>query len=67
MTAATASADGRLRRSWDRFTQATSWTRPTSTEVGVVLKAGLAAGLAWALADLVTDIANPVLAPSPRW
>ena len=63
MTAATASADGRLRRSWDRFTQATSWTPPTSTEVGVVLKAGLAAGLAWALADLVTDIANPVLAP----
>jgi uncharacterized membrane protein YgaE (UPF0421/DUF939 family) len=63
MTAVTASTDGRLRRSWDRFTQATSWTRPTSTEVGVVLKAGLAAGLAWALADLVTDIANPVLAP----
>ena len=63
MTAATSSADGRLRRSWDRFTQATSWTRPTSTEVGVVLKAGLAAGVAWALADLLTDIANPVLAP----
>ncbi len=48
---------------WDRIAHRFSWTRPTSTEVGVVIKAGLAAGLAWWLASLVTDISNPVLAP----
>ena len=40
-----------------------SWTRPTSTEVGIVLKAGLAAGLAWWVASLITDVRNPLLAP----
>ena len=48
---------------WDRIAHTFSWTRPTSTEVGVVIKAGLAAGLAWWLASLVTDVSNPVLAP----
>ena len=54
---------GRLRRWWSRFTEAVSWTRPTSTEVGIVLKAGLAAGLAWGVASLVTDVSSPLLAP----
>jgi uncharacterized membrane protein YgaE (UPF0421/DUF939 family) len=54
---------GRLSRWWSRFTEAVSWTRPTSTEVGIVLKAGLAAGLAWGVASLVTDVSSPLLAP----
>ena len=35
---------------------AVSWTPPTSTELGVVAKSGLAAGLAWSIAVLVTDV-----------
>jgi uncharacterized membrane protein YgaE (UPF0421/DUF939 family) len=42
---------------------AVSWTRPTSTEIGVVLKSGLAAGLSWWIAGLVTGVPDPVLAP----
>jgi uncharacterized membrane protein YgaE (UPF0421/DUF939 family) len=42
---------------------AVSWTRPTSTEIGVVVKSGLAAGLSWWIAGLVTDVPDPVLAP----
>jgi uncharacterized membrane protein YgaE (UPF0421/DUF939 family) len=51
---------GELRR---RVREAVSWTRPTSTEVGIVAKSGLAAGLAWWVARTVTDVADPVLAP----
>ena len=53
----------RLTQWWDRISHAVSWTRPTSTEIGVVVKAGLAAGLSWWLASLVTDVTHPVLAP----
>ena len=42
---------------------AISWTRPTSTEIGVVAKSGLAAGLSWWIAGLVTGVPDPVLAP----
>ena len=56
-------ASGRLQRWWERVADAVSWTRPTSTEIGTVLKSGLAAGLAWWIAGLVTDVPNPVLAP----
>jgi hypothetical protein len=48
----------RLRRAWRTM----EWAPPTSTEIGVVLKAGLAAAVAWWLAVVVTDIAEPVLA-----
>jgi uncharacterized membrane protein YgaE (UPF0421/DUF939 family) len=63
VTASPDREDSRLRRRWRRFAEAISWTRPTSTEVGIVLKAGLAAGLAWGIARLVTDVPNPLLAP----
>ena len=53
---------GRLRRLWLRLAHAVSWTRPTSTELGVVAKSGLAAGLAWWIALLVTGVSDPVLA-----
>jgi uncharacterized membrane protein YccC len=39
-----------------------AWTPPTSTEIGTVAKAGLAAGLAWWVAGEVTGVAGPVLA-----
>ena len=42
---------------------AASWTPPTSTEIGVIAKSGLAAGLSWSIAGLVTDVPDPVLAP----
>ena len=41
---------------------AVSWTPPTSTEVGTVAKAALAAGLAWGLAVTVTDLPAAVVA-----
>ncbi len=53
---------GRLQRLWLRLAHAVSWTRPTSTEVGVVAKSGLAAGLAWWIALTVTGVSDPVLA-----
>ena len=53
---------GRLRRRWEAVQRAVSWTAPTSTEIGVVAKSALAAGLAWAIARLVTDVTDPVLA-----
>jgi uncharacterized membrane protein YccC len=40
------------------------WTRPTTAEIAVVLKAGLAAGISFSLARIVTDVANPLLAPA---
>jgi uncharacterized membrane protein YgaE (UPF0421/DUF939 family) len=40
-----------------------SWTPPTSTEIGTVVKSALAAGVAWWLAGVVTDVPDPVLAP----
>ncbi len=42
---------------------AVSWTRPTSTEMATVAKSGLAAGLSWWIATVVTDVPGPVLAP----
>jgi uncharacterized membrane protein YgaE (UPF0421/DUF939 family) len=38
------------------------WTPPTSTEIGVVVKSALAAGVAWWIAGLVTGEGTPVLA-----
>jgi uncharacterized membrane protein YgaE (UPF0421/DUF939 family) len=60
---ATQPAGSRVRQLWPRVVQAVSWTRPTSTEIGVVAKSGLAAGLSWWIAGLVTDVPDPVLAP----
>ena len=45
-----------------RLTSSVTWTPPTSTEIGVVAKSGLAAGLAWWIADAATGVGNPVLA-----
>jgi uncharacterized membrane protein YgaE (UPF0421/DUF939 family) len=42
---------------------AVSWTTPTSTEIGVVAKSGLAAGLSWWIARVVTGVPGPALAP----
>jgi len=41
-----------------------SWTRPTRTEIFVVLKAGLAAGVSFSVARWVTNVPNPLLAPA---
>ena len=41
---------------------AVTWTPPTSTEIGTVLKSGLAAGISWPLAQAVTGVGDPVLA-----
>jgi uncharacterized membrane protein YgaE (UPF0421/DUF939 family) len=51
-----------LEGQWRRLADAVAWTRPTSTEIGVVAKSGLAAGLAWWIAGYVTDVPDPVLA-----
>ena len=61
--AAHAHRGGRLRERWRDLARAVSWTPPTSTEVGVVIKSGLAAGLSWLVAESVTDVPAPVLAP----
>jgi uncharacterized membrane protein YgaE (UPF0421/DUF939 family) len=50
-------------RLWQRLVEAVSWTPPTSTEIGVVAKSALAAGLSWWLAGRVSGVPNPVLAP----
>ena len=52
----------RGRRLWERVAHAVSWTPPTSTEIGTVVKSGLAAGLSWGIARAVTDAPDPVLA-----
>ncbi len=54
---------GRARRLWERLARSVSWTPPTSTELGTVAKCGLAAGLSWWIAGVVTDVPDPVLAP----
>jgi hypothetical protein len=46
-----------------RLIRAVSWTTPTSTEIGLIAKSGLAAGLSWWVALVVTDVSAPVLAP----
>src|SRR6185436_1225736 len=38
------------------------WTRPTSTQIGLVVKSAIAAGVAWAVAGQVTGVGSPVLA-----
>jgi uncharacterized membrane protein YgaE (UPF0421/DUF939 family) len=53
----------RLRDRWQRLRDARSWAPPTSTEVGTVAKSALAAGVAWWVASIVTDVPDPVLAP----
>ena len=53
----------RIRALWRRIAKAVSWTRPTSTEIATVAKSGLAAGLSWWLASVVTNIPDAVLAP----
>jgi uncharacterized membrane protein YgaE (UPF0421/DUF939 family) len=53
----------RVRRQWQRAADAVSWTAPTSTEIATVAKSGLAAGLSWWIATVVTDGPGPVLAP----
>jgi hypothetical protein len=40
-----------------------SRTPPTSTELGLIAKSGLAAGLSWWVALVLTDVPTPVLAP----
>ena len=52
----------RVQRLWQRVAHAVSWTPPTSTELGVVAKSGLAAGLAWWVALAITGVSDPVLA-----
>jgi uncharacterized membrane protein YgaE (UPF0421/DUF939 family) len=56
------SSRARAVRAWQRLASEVTWTRPTWTELGTVAKAGLAAGLAWWLAHVVTDEPSPVLA-----
>ena len=53
----------RVRRRWQRLAPGVAWTRPTSTEIGTVVKSGLAAGVAWSIAALSTSTSTPVLAP----
>lgn len=53
----------RLRARWRAIVEAISWTTPTSTEIGVVIKSAIGAGLAWTAATLLTDVPHPVLAP----
>ena len=47
---------------WRRVASAVTWAPPTWTEIGTVAKAGCAAGLAWWLAEVVTDEPSPTLA-----
>jgi hypothetical protein len=46
-----------------RLTRSVSWTPPTSTEIGIVVKSAFAAGLSWWIATTVTGIGDPMLAP----
>jgi uncharacterized membrane protein YgaE (UPF0421/DUF939 family) len=51
-----------VRRRWRGLSDNLTWTAPTSTEVGLVTKSALAAGLAWWTAGLLVDVPAPVLA-----
>ena len=53
----------RVRAPWRRAARAVSWTPPTSTEIGIVAKSALAAGLSWWIAGAISDVPNPILAP----
>jgi uncharacterized membrane protein YgaE (UPF0421/DUF939 family) len=53
-----------LQRTWNNALRAVSWTRPTTSEIATVLKAGLAAGVSYAVARYVTNVPNPLLAPA---
>jgi len=53
----------RVRALWHSIAAAVSWTPPTSTEIATVAKSGLAAGVSWWLASVITNIPDPVLAP----
>ncbi len=50
------------RRIGERLSRLVSWTPPTSTEIGLVVKSALAAGLSWWVATMVTGAGDPVLA-----
>ncbi len=54
---------GTLRQRWWRVAERAARTRPTHVEVESVLRATLAAAIAWLLAVALTDVAAPVLAP----
>src|SRR5262249_11292839 len=53
-----------FRQAWNRAWRSVRWTRPAPSEVAVVLKAGLAAGVSFSLASLLTNVPNPLLAPA---
>jgi hypothetical protein len=53
-----------LQRALFSTRQIVPWTRPTTSEIAVVLKAGLAAGIAFSIARFVTDVPNPLLPPA---
>ena len=53
----------RVRRLRQRLTETISWSPPTSTQIGVLLKSGLAAGVAWSIASVATGVSGPALAP----
>jgi uncharacterized membrane protein YgaE (UPF0421/DUF939 family) len=56
--------DGVFHRTVVRSQRIVAWTPPTTTEVIVVFKAGLAAGISYSVAKLVTGVPNPILAPA---
>jgi uncharacterized membrane protein YgaE (UPF0421/DUF939 family) len=53
-----------LQRAWISARRTLVWTPPTRTEFAVVLKAGLAAGVSFSLARIITNVPNPLLAPA---
>jgi len=57
-----AAVDGTFARRLRRRLSHGPWTRPTSTQIGLVVKSAIAAGVAWAVAGLVTGVGSPVLA-----
>jgi hypothetical protein len=57
-----AAVDGTFARRLRRRLAHGPWTRPTSTQVALVVKSAIAAGVAWAVASQVTGVGSPVLA-----